>query len=377
VRIPAEFLEDSMWRRATCILVVASMCLVRLPSLSAWEKDTHYGLTLWLAIQAGFSLSDAKRVAEFTQGDDEGFVTPATMTESISLLIGDISGARLTGRRHFPTSGPLPGEPAARAVVPNSPAARHLLDAAISFQGADELDRLGEAFHPFQDSWSHQGIPDTPLRPGPSIRRLIALSHPAERGGWRQHNADLTYRFPQDALETGKATYDAMCAFLKTHPHRAQRACRSWASIEAAVQAFARASTRDEKHSWFDAHLVNAGIDLDDLVNVSLPGRPTIRERLVWFASWGTMGAPVARSHSASNRAVVRVALTAAAQAPAVTPLPPELVERAQQFVNVWLRDQNIDEAINRVIGGNSVRSSVRKNWDQAATPSSRGAGAS
>jgi hypothetical protein len=60
-----------------------------------------------------------------------------------------------------------------------------------------------------------------------------------------------------------------------------------------------------------------------------------------------------------------------------VTPPPPELVERAQQFVNVWLRDQNIDEAISRVNWRDSARSSVQKNWDQAATPSSRGAGAS
>ncbi len=337
-----------MRRRAVWILVVASVCLVRHQSLAAWEKDTHYGLTLWLGLQAGFSLQDATRIAELTQGDDEGVVTPATMTESISLLAGDVSGARLTGRRHFPTSGPVPGEPAARAVVPNSQPARHLLDAAIQYQGADELDRLGEAFHPFQDSWSHQGIPDTPLRPGPAIRRLIAWSHPAARGGWRQHNADLTYRFPQDALETARATYDAMCAFLKTHPRRAQRACRPWTALDADVKTFARASTRDEKFSWFTAHLGNAGIDLDDVVNVSLPGRPTIRERLVWFATWATIGAPVARAPRPAGE-VVRASLIGAGQRAQPPRTPSDLVEHAQQFVNVWLRDQNIDAAITRV----------------------------
>ena len=90
-----------MWRRAVYVVVVASLCLARQPSLAAWEKDTHYGLTLWLGLQAGFSLTDAKRVAELTQGDDEGFVTPATMTESIALLIGDVSGARLDGQAAF------------------------------------------------------------------------------------------------------------------------------------------------------------------------------------------------------------------------------------------------------------------------------------
>jgi len=108
-----------MWRRAVYVVVIASLCLARQPSLAAWEKDTHYGLTLWLGLQAGFSVTDAKRVAELTQGDDEGFVTPATMTESIALLIGDVSGARLTGRRHFPTSGAIPGEPANRSIAAN------------------------------------------------------------------------------------------------------------------------------------------------------------------------------------------------------------------------------------------------------------------
>ncbi len=335
-----------MWRRAVYVVVVASLCLARQPSLAAWEKDTHYGLTLWLGLRAGFSLSDAKRVAELTQGDDEGFVTPATMTESIALLIGDVSGARLTGRRHFPTSGAIPGEPAGRAVVPNSPAARHLLDAAIAFQGADELDRLGEAFHPFQDSWSHQGIPDTPLRPGPAIRRLIALSHPAARGGWRQHNADLTYRFPQDALDTGRATFEAMCAFLKTHPRRAQRPCASWSALEADVRSFARASTRDEKRAWFAAHLQHASVDLEELVNVSLPGQSKIRERLAWFATWGTTA--VARATTPGRADIVRAAMVVGRGQPAAPP-PPQLVERAQQFVALWLRDQNIDQAIQRV----------------------------
>ena len=74
-----------MRRRAVWILGVASVCLVRHQSLSTWERDTHYGLTLWFGLQAGFSLQDATRTAELTQGDDEGVVTPATMTESISL----------------------------------------------------------------------------------------------------------------------------------------------------------------------------------------------------------------------------------------------------------------------------------------------------
>ena len=31
---------------------------------AAWEKDLHYGLTKWLAYEAGFSLDDAETVAK-------------------------------------------------------------------------------------------------------------------------------------------------------------------------------------------------------------------------------------------------------------------------------------------------------------------------
>jgi len=50
-----------MWRRAVYVVVIASLCLARQPSLAAWEKDTHYGLTLWLGLQADYDLEEAHR----------------------------------------------------------------------------------------------------------------------------------------------------------------------------------------------------------------------------------------------------------------------------------------------------------------------------
>jgi hypothetical protein len=116
--------------------------------------------------------------------------------------------------------------------------------------------------------------------------------------------------------------------------------------LEADVRSFALASTRDEKRAWFAAHLPHASVDLEELVNVSLPGQSKIRERVAWFATWGTTA--VARAPTPARADVVRASMVVGGGQPAVPP-PPQLVERAQQFVALWLRDQNIDQAIQRV----------------------------
>ena len=49
------------------LLVAFSLFSSTGPSM-AWESDVHYGLTRWLAIQAGFSPEQAKWIADGDQG---------------------------------------------------------------------------------------------------------------------------------------------------------------------------------------------------------------------------------------------------------------------------------------------------------------------
>src|SRR5712671_4511517 len=88
----------------------------------AWEKDLHYGLTKWLAFQAGFSLDDAETIAKGTQSPDNGKLYPAPGAVFHSACIGrDADVSRLVQTLHFPGYGPVPGPADKRSVDPGAP----------------------------------------------------------------------------------------------------------------------------------------------------------------------------------------------------------------------------------------------------------------
>jgi hypothetical protein len=268
-------------------LVLISILLVTCAtSVSAWEKDLHYGLTLWLGLQAGFTKPEALAVAESTQSEDEGKVNPATWMMFHVFLFGDKPGSQTVSEKHFPTDGQIDSPPPERPVVPNSAPARVLLDAVIKqYSGPDELNRLGRALHPFQDSWSHQGIPDTPLRPGAEIHPNLSWSHPQERGGWYSHNADITSLYPKDAIATAKATYQALVDFRGKHPNPRRGEAKNWEDLAADVESFAKAATKEEKEKWFATRLPAAGINAAKLVkDIDIAGEVSFSERVVQIA---------------------------------------------------------------------------------------------
>ena len=264
--------------------IAISICvmLLTLP-LFAWEKDFHYGLTLWLGLQAGFSESEGIEIATLTQAEDEGSITPATSMQILALLLADKSASRTVGDKHFPSSGTIPSAPANRIVAPGSKASRYLLNAAIENSEPSALDKFGEALHPFQDSWSHQGEPDVPLRPGPRIHPELAWAHPMKRGGWWSHEADLTAAYPNDCLAAAEATYKAMLEFRRRHPALIAGQPRPWSDLVDAVNLFAKARTKDEKLQWFSSHLSGQALETIDLSSISLPGTTRAERRAVDF----------------------------------------------------------------------------------------------
>ena len=248
-------------RSVICALVLASAAA---PRLLAWEENVHYGLTFWLATQAGFSRQDADVIAQADQRYDDSEHAAAISTVLWIILNNDDGAARELQRKHFPTDAPLPSPPIRRAVAPNSPAARRAVEAALTPSNSSiALIELGEALHPFQDSWSHQGVPDIPF----GLRSNMISAHPATRGGWRSHDADLTHLHVAETLDMARESYRLLTTYLDRSPGRRQHAAQSWATLEPIVRELAVTATAAARDSWAVAHIPEQRARLMALTN--------------------------------------------------------------------------------------------------------------
>lgn len=253
--------------RATALSLALWIALAAGPA-RAWEPDVHYGLVKWLAHHAGFSLEDAERVAAGSESADETHALSAPELVAELCLRGMsptvVALSRIVQEHHFPAGFPVPNAAVARPVDPgrygmhnfgNRRVRQEIGTGAVGSSPVVRLDRFGAALHPLADSWSHGGVPDSP----PCRRRELAWSHPEARGGWSSHDADLTFKHPQDTLETAETVYRFMAEFLAANPDlradlRAdlrEHPARPWSALEPRVAAFQRADTRVAKYRWF------------------------------------------------------------------------------------------------------------------------------
>jgi hypothetical protein len=237
---------------------------------SAFESDVHHGLTQWLALQAGFDEEAAKTIAIGDQRVDSGDMQYLELVLAYACVRKEDLGSRLTGEHHYPSAGTVPGAPQTRSVIAGGDSAKKAALAAVKVspgQANYMLFKLGEALHILQDSWSHQGIPSTP-QPADDVftcDSARAWGHPAARGGWNSHKADLTLYWPADTVAMAKATYDV----LTQYPMLTQtpRTARSWDQIRPLLQGFTTASTKTEKARWFVSHGI---ADVSFLEGISL-----------------------------------------------------------------------------------------------------------
>jgi hypothetical protein len=235
------------------------LCLTAFFSTQAfcWEGDVHYGLTYWLAVQAGFNEPDAKVIAEGDFKADSGNIQYVAPLLYYACMDKDSTAFQRAGAVHYPTNHNVPAEPALRVVVAGSAAASSLVDKVISQANAGKskfmLQRFGAALNTFQDSWSNQGVSDTLqsdiLKLHCDERRTWA--HPKARGGWASHEADLTSRWPDDVRNMASATYAKLLSYPATGYARHAVA---WLSVSDSVTEFARLTTKTQKARWFIAH---------------------------------------------------------------------------------------------------------------------------
>ncbi|HEU4531290.1 MAG TPA: hypothetical protein VFR59_08885 [Steroidobacteraceae bacterium] len=282
------------------VFISASLVFIVAPAdLLAYEDDTHFGLSHWLTLQAGFDQAQAAVVANHAVWVDHTWMSATRLVAWYACLRRDAIGSRQVQKIHFPGDAELPAPPADRAVSPGSYEALRGIRDEITHPARDpevSLGNFGEGLHPYEDSWSHQGIPDPPLKP--LCNEELSWGHPAARGGWRRHDADHTYRYPKDALAMANATFDRLCEYAQ---RTAGRKCTRTFSgdLLTHVQAFIGARTKEQKRTWFvsqgfkDTRFLKhislpRGKPYDDVAAVTI-GRPSNREALGKSAEEGFM----------------------------------------------------------------------------------------
>lgn len=239
---------EAMGFRVAC-WGLATLC-VATPSL-AYEDDVHYGLTHWLARAAGFLPAEADTIAHGNVDYDRGGLSAIPLVKDASCFFNrDPSLSKEVRRIHFPSEGPVPGTPLERRVDAGSAPARSEHARLLAVPGktdAANLESLGQSLHPLQDSWSHQGIPDSPFAPFCDSR--LSWGHPVLRGGFWSHDADLSHKNLKDAIAMADATWAALCEYQnKLH----QRPCkRPFAELSPEVLELLQATTKTAKAKWF------------------------------------------------------------------------------------------------------------------------------
>src|ERR1044071_2168357 len=194
-----------------------SLPAVLLAATSCWafEGDVHFGMTLWLALKAGFSEREAATIATGNQRVDSGDMQYLDVGLMYACLGKDDVGAKRARSHNYPTAGAVPGDPEARAVVAGSAVATQAATAMTKLspdRTGFMLLKLGEALHTLQESWAHQGVPEIPFggKSGIACDANRAWGHSKARGGAGSHRADLTRFWPAETAAAARATYDVL-----------------------------------------------------------------------------------------------------------------------------------------------------------------------
>lgn len=236
------------WFLAGLVLSLCGVCA------QAYESDVHYGLTKWLARQAGFDDSQSDWIAVADQRVDGGLMDTMELALEYACAGRFTDVAQQAQRRHFPSTTPVPAAPAQRTVVPGSTEARAALSQVMKQAPGKEglmLVKLGEALHTLQDSWSHQGVPEAPSKSAAGCDPSLYAGHAAARGGADAHDADLTHLYAADALAMARATYEALKAYPRIQG-RARHAA-DWEVLVPPLQQLLKSSTKTAKRDWFVA----------------------------------------------------------------------------------------------------------------------------
>jgi hypothetical protein len=246
----------------------AALALLGALPAAGFESDVHFGLTQWLALQAGYDAQQSLAIAAGDQRVDSGDIQFEQLVYSYACPASDLDQSRLAGQFHFPSDVNPPAPVQQRIVVAGGAAAMRQSNDILKTppqKASFMLIKLGEALHPLQDSWSNQGIPGAPQLPAtvPSCHADSVWSAPQSRGD--AHRADATTLWPAEVLAMARATFEV----LKRFPEQAQpRRPRDFGALTPQLEDFIKASTKSAKADWFRSHGIE---DVSFLSGMSLP----------------------------------------------------------------------------------------------------------
>ncbi|MFM0504799.1 hypothetical protein [Paraburkholderia caffeinilytica] len=250
---------------------------------AGFESDVHFGLTLWLAKQAGFAPGEADAIALANQRMDAGSIEYMTSPLQFACLSRFTPDAVDTQAVHYPSATRVPASVQTRTVVPDGPAPRALIDTTLrraeGRNAAFMLGEFGRSLHSLQDAWAHRGTPSVPdwSRYGIECDASLAMAAPADRGGPSSHVADITWRWSADVEAMAKSTYLQMLRYPNVNG--SLRHALPWEQIRQTLPRFIDARTKRAKADWFVA---NGIADTSFLDGTSLPDGPA------WKAArWG------------------------------------------------------------------------------------------
>lgn len=262
------------------------LTIVAAPSVVAAESDVHFGLTRFLALQAGFEEGQAEQIAIGNQRVDSGDMQFVALLFDYACLGRDAELAAEVSAHNYPASVPVPAPPEQRAVAAGSDVAWKSvreMQTTKSTQANFLLQKLGQAMHVLQASYSHQGVPDTPQFGSLfACDPALAWAHPRARGGANSHAADLTLHWPAETVQMAKATYDALVRFPAVGA--IVRQPKPWDEVRPQLDGFIKAATKAEKRAWFEAH---------GFTDVSFLGGTSLKDGAVPFElEWGSRRLP-------------------------------------------------------------------------------------
>lgn len=235
-------------------LAVALSCA--LPS-NAYEDDVHYGLTLWLAKQAGFLDAEAETIATADVEIDHSGAKAVSLVLFYSCISKDKVMSGIAGELHFPP-GHVPAPASQRVVTPGEEealrASTHYIEKPTKPEESN-LGKFGYGLHPLQDSWSHQGVPDIPTTPWEFCSPTLSWGHPEARGGFDKHEADWTWKYPDDAMKMARGTYKQLCKYQKEL--RGRPCGVDFQRLSEDVKAFISSETKAEKAQWLNQRKID------------------------------------------------------------------------------------------------------------------------
>lgn len=256
--------------KAPTVLLLAAMLLPL--SAGAFESDVHFGLTKWLALEAGYTEQQAETIATGNQRNDSGIMDSVELVLEYACIEKHADASEVAKKYHFASEGKPPASPERRLVVAGSLAARRDVEQTLRTAAEGKADfmllKLGEGLHLLQDSWAYQGVPDTPDFSDKAIQCSSELSWaaPAARGGWKTHKADIAKYWPADIKAMAAVSYEVLTRYAPVAGEK--RSVVDANAVQQQLDGFIRASTKTEKRAWFRAHGIN---DVSFLSMISVP----------------------------------------------------------------------------------------------------------